>query len=259
MSARPKPAVSTAAEMPDPEAGPHTLAIDIGGSHLKAGVLDPGGNLVSGPERVVTPDPATPQAVIDLLVGLAAKLSPFARISIGFPGVVRDGTILTAPNLGTANWHEFPLARAMTNRLECPTRVLNDASIQGLGVIAGTGLECVITLGTGMGFALFCDGHLMPHMEMGQHNAHGDKTYDHYVGDAALKAAGRKRWNKRVRKTIAALDTLLNYDTLYIGGGNATRIEFELPENTHIVSNQAGVTGGVRLWAPVLDDAFPNG
>ena len=254
MSARPKPAPTQAA---DP--APHTLAIDIGGSHLKAGVLDPAGALVSGPERVVTPDPAAPQAVIDLLVGLAAKLSPFARISIGFPGVVKGGTVLTAPNLGTPNWHDFPLARAIASRLGCPTRVLNDASIQGLGVIAGTGLECVITLGTGMGFALFRDGRLAPHMEMGQHNAHGDKTYDHYVGDAALKAAGRKRWNKRVRKTITALDTLLNYNTLYIGGGNATRIEFDLPKNARIVSNQAGVTGGVRLWAPALDDAFPNG
>jgi polyphosphate glucokinase len=234
----------------------HTLAIDIGGSHLKAGVLDDSGTLVAGPARVVTPAPAAPDAVIGALVEMTSGLAPFARVSIGFPGVVRDGTVLTAPNLGTRQWQNFPFAATMAQHLGKPVRVLNDASIQGLGVITGQGLECVITLGTGMGFSLFQTGQLTPHMELGQHIAHGDKTYDQYVGEAGLRAAGRKRWNKRVRKVVGALDTLLNYETLYIGGGNATRIDFDLPRNVHIVSNEAGVTGGVRLWDPTLEANF---
>ena len=234
----------------------HTLAIDIGGSHLKAGVLDHHGAVVAGPARVVTPAPAAPDAVIGQLVEMTSGLTPFARVSIGFPGVVRDGTVLTAPNLGTKQWQNFPFAATMSQHLGKPVRVLNDASIQGLGVISGQGLECVITLGTGMGFSLFGSGQLTPHMEMGQHVAHGDKTYDQYVGEAGLRAAGRKRWNRRVRRVVTALNTLLNYDMLYIGGGNAMRIDFELPRNVHIVSNEAGVTGGVRLWDPTMEAAF---
>jgi polyphosphate glucokinase len=239
-----------------PSDAPHTLAIDIGGSHLKAGVLDPAGTIVSGPERVATPSPATPAAVIDLLVGLAGKLTPFARVSVGFPGVVRDGSIITAPNLGTPHWRNTPLAASLGERLQRPVRVLNDATVQGLGVITGIGVECIVTLGTGMGFAVFRRGQLTPQMEMGQHIAHGDDIYDAYVGDAALKNIGRKRWNKRVRKVVAALNTLLNFDTLYVGGGNSSKIDLDLPGNVHIVSNQAGVTGGIRLWDIVHDEAF---
>jgi polyphosphate glucokinase len=234
-----------------------TLSIDIGGSHLKAGVLDASGALVAGPDRVVTPVPATPRRVLDVLMAMIQPLGPFDRVSVGFPGVVRNGTVLTAPNLGTKSWRNFPLAPTLSEQLGKPVRLLNDASIQGLGVIGGKGLECVLTLGTGMGFALFRGGHLMPHMEMGQHIARGDATYDHYVGDATLRSIGRKSWNKRVSKVIVAMETLLNYDTLYIGGGNARRINFDAPPNVQIVSNQAGVTGGARLWDPIMDELFP--
>jgi polyphosphate glucokinase len=213
------------------------LAIDIGGSHLKAGVLDDTGRVQGTPGRVPTPSPAAPDAVIASLKG-------------------RAGVILTAPNLGTELWEGIPLATMLQSTFSVPVRVLNDGTVQGLGVIAGDGLECVITLGTGLGFALFRDGDIMPHMEMGQHNAHGKHSYDHYLGQAAMEAAGRKRWNRRVRKTIDTLHTLLNYDTLYIGGGNATRIDFELPPNVHVVSNEAGITGGAKLWDPRLDTVF---
>jgi polyphosphate glucokinase len=234
-----------------------TLAIDIGGSHLKAGVLDANGTLVAGPVRVATPTPATPRQVLDALMAMIRPLGSFHRVSVGFPGVVRNGMVLTAPNLGTKQWRNFPLGPTLSEQLGKPVRLLNDASMQGLGVIVGKGLECVLTLGTGMGFALFRQGHLMPHMEMGQHIARGDATYDQYVGDAALRDIGRKPWNKRMRKVVDAMQTLLNYDTLYIGGGNARHIDFDLPANVHIVSNQAGVTGGARLWDPIMDELFP--
>ena len=187
---------------------PLTLAIDIGGSHLKAGVLTVGGDMTTGPVHVVTPKPARPAAVIEALAELVKPLGPYDRVSIGFPGVVRAGAVLTAPNLGTKAWRRFPLAAAMEQRLGHPVRMLNDASVQGLGVISGRGLECVLTMGTGMGFALFNSGRIAPHLELSQHPAHKDKTYDQYVGHAALADIGPRRWNKRMRKVIDLLATL---------------------------------------------------
>jgi polyphosphate glucokinase len=237
-------------------AGPLTLAIDIGGSHLKAAVLTTAGEMATDRARVETPKPAKPEAVVEALVGLAAPLGKFDRISIGFPGVVRGDRVLTAPNLGTKDWADFPLASALAKKLGKPARMLNDATIQGLGVISGRGLECVLTMGTGMGFALFQDGRLAPHLEMSQHPIKTDKTYDEYLGEKAVESVGHKHWNKRVSKVIGILDTVINYDQLYIGGGNARLIETPLPPKVKIVSNEAGVTGGVRLWDKRLDHTF---
>lgn len=233
-----------------------TLAIDVGGSGLKAAVLDPGGDIITGAERVHTPNPSNPLAVVTELVGLAAKLGDFDRISVGFPGVVRHGHVLTAPNLGTDVWHRFPLADELSRLLGRPTRILNDATVQGLGVINEVGIECVITLGTGFGFALFEEGLLGAHLELGQHPITKGKTYDLYLGNAALRKVGRAKWNKRLKKALGYIDTLVTFDTLLIGGGNARLIDFTLPANARIVPNAAGITGGVKLWAPKLAIAF---
>jgi polyphosphate glucokinase len=239
-----------------PRPAPRTLAIDIGGTRLKAGILDEAGTMVSGPERVDTPHPSGPADIVAALTELVRPLGSYDRISVGFPGVVRAGRVLTAPNLGTAAWHAYPLANDLAERLGKPTRILNDASVQGLGVIEGVGVECVITLGTGFGFALFKDGLLAPHLEMSQHPCAKDKTYDQYVGNAAFRKVGREKWNRRLQKVLGFLDTLIMYDTLLIGGGNAQVIDFDLPANVRIVPNAAGITGGVRLWAPRMEEAF---
>ena len=169
---------------------------------------------------------------------------------------MRRDSVLTAHNLGTKLWHGFRLASVVSERLGKPVRMLNDASVQGLGVIDGRGTECVITLGTGMGFALFLDGRLGPHLEFSQQPFKNGKTYDEYVGEKALDKVGRKRWNKRVRKIIDVLETVVMYDTLYFGGGNSRLIEPPLPPNVKIVSNEAGITGGVRAWNRRMDHLF---
>ena len=233
-----------------------TLAIDIGGSKLKAGLLDQAGKLVAGPNRVETPPNPLPQLVVDMLVKLATPLGRFDRISVGFPGVVRRGLVLTAPNLGTPEWRHFPLAASLTEKLGKPTRMLNDAEVQGLGVITGNGLECVITLGTGMGFALFLDGRPAPHLELSQHPAHKGKTYDQFIGAVALREVGRPRWNRRLRRVLANITTLVGFDTLHIGGGNAKQVDVQLAPNMRLVGNEAGITGGVRLWDRTLDQVF---
>ncbi len=225
-----------------------TLALDIGGSGLKAGLLDASGALIGKNLRIATPHPSPPMVVVPALTGMANSLGRFDRVSVGFPGVVRSGRVLTAPNLGTADWAGYNLAGTLADLLGVPVRVENDATVQGLGVITGSGLECVITLGTGFGFALYQDGRLAPHLEMSQHLAHGKKTYDEYLGVAALEKVGPKHWNKRLRRMLKQLRTVINFDVLYIGGGDAKQIDFDLPADIHVVSNQAGLTGGVQLW-----------
>jgi polyphosphate glucokinase len=235
--------------------GPFTLAVDIGGTFIKASVLDGTGGLIVDPVRDVTPSPAPPAAVIDLLHGLTAHVPPFDRISVGFPGVVKGGTVLTAPNLGTPDWSGFHLIEALANRFGVPARILNDAEVHGLGVVDDDGLACIITLGTGIGCALFRNRRLLLHLEFGQ-QARGEGTYDQFIGQAALQAIGAVAWNERVRACIATVTSLTNCDVLYIGGGNAQRITFALPPHVRIVSNTAGVRGGVRLWEPELDELF---
>jgi polyphosphate glucokinase len=104
-------------------------------------------------------------------------------------------------------------------------------------------------LGTGVGTAIFRDGAVMPHLELAHHPIHGKKTYDEYLGNDARREHRRKVWNKRVGRMIRILDTLINYDTLYLGGGNAEHVTLDLPANVHLASNDAGLTGGFKLWA----------
>ena len=234
--------------MSDTGTGPYTLGIDIGGTGLKAAVLDAAGEMVGKRVRTPTPSPSTPSAVLDALATLIRPLPPFDRISIGFPGVVRHGVIITAPHLGTKIWRGFALQDEIARLFGKPARLENDAEVAGLGEIDGKGLEVVITLGTGFGSAIFSDGRMTPHLELAHHPVHKSETYDEYVGDAALKAVGRKKWNRRVLKVIAVLRTLLNYDKLHIGGGNAANITFKPPKNVVLTSNDKGITGGVRLW-----------
>jgi polyphosphate glucokinase len=237
-------------------AAPFTLGVDIGGTNMKASVLDAAGVLAAEQIRSPTPKPATPQAVLDMIAKLAAQLPPFHRVSVGFPGVVQGGRVLTAPNLGTNYWAGFQLIEALAERFGTPVRLLNDAAVQGLGVVQGHGLECVLTLGTGVGCALFRNRRLLLHLEIGQHRARRGKTYDQYIGQAALAKRGPVRWNRRVRKVIDTVTELTCCDVLYIGGGNARKLAIEVPSHVRIVSNTAGITGGIRLWEPELDELF---
>jgi polyphosphate glucokinase len=228
-------------------AGPRTLCIDIGGTGIKTLVLDPAGKPVTERLRVDTPRPATPRAVIKAILGLAGQQGAFDRASVGFPGVVRRGVTRTAPNLHPA-WIGVDLDRLLTRELGKPVRAANDADVQGLGAVKGEGVELVITLGTGFGSSLFVDGRLVPNMQLAHHAGWREKTYEEELGKAALKKAGKKKWNKRVEKAIASLSELFNYDRLYIGGGNAGKIAIDLPAGVKIVSNLEGLLGGIALW-----------
>lgn len=224
-----------------------TLAVDIGGSGIKVIVLDEAGEPQTERSRVETPSPAKPEPVIDAIATLATGQGAFDRVSVGFPGVVRDGVTKTAVNL-TPEWIGFDLATVLSDRLGKPVRVANDADIQGMGAISGKGVELVITLGTGFGSALFVDGTLVPNLELGHHPFRKGETYEEQMGRAALDKVGKEKWNNRLEKALASLQHLFNYDSLYIGGGEAKKITFELPSNTRIVPNVTGLLGGIALW-----------
>jgi polyphosphate glucokinase len=224
------------------------LAIDVGGTGLKAAIIDPRGKFLTDHLRIMTPKHCTPKKMVPLLAKLARNFHDYDRVSIGFPGYVRGGKVFTAPHLGTKAWAGFALAAAMERKLKKPTRLNNDADVQGLAVIRGKGLELVCTLGTGLGTAWFRDGELMPHMDLAHMAIHKHDDFDKYIGDRTLKKIGRKDWNKRIKKLIAMLGKVFFHDHLYLGGGNSRHVKFKLPRNVSIVSNDAGMEGGAFVW-----------
>ena len=224
-----------------------TLAVDIGGSGIKAIVLDTTGNPQTERSRVETPQPPLTQPVISAISSLAAAQGEFDRVSVGFPGVVRRGVTETAANLDP-EWIGFDLGSALVQSLAKPVRVANDADMQGLGATSGQGVELVITLGTGFGSALFLEGKLVPNLELGHHLFRKGETYEEQLGRRALDEVGSKKWNLRLEKAIASIQHLFNCDRLYIGGGEAKKITLDLPSNVKIIPNLSGLLGGIALW-----------
>jgi polyphosphate glucokinase len=224
-----------------------TLSIDVGGSGLKAMLLDPAGKPVSERMRVATPEVPTPQSVLEGLDQLHAQLPDFDRVSVGFPGVIKHGVTMGAVNLHPS-WAGFPLQDELEKRWKKPVRVGNDADIAGYGAIQGQGLELVLTLGTGMGAALFINGHLCPGLELGHHPFRKGKTYEDCLGRRGLDKYGKERWNELLQEAIALTAKIFNWDQLYLGGGNTKKINFELGPNMKIVPNETGLLGGVVLW-----------
>ena len=240
---------------------PRTLAIDIGGTAIKASVLDASGSMLADRVATPTPYPCPPEALVGAIAVLVKQLPPFERVSVGFPGVVRGGRVLSAPEfvsvggLGTAIdtdllhvWADYDLAGAVRRALGRPARVANDADVQGFAVIAGTGLELVITLGTSVGTGLFENGRLAPHMEFAHHPFHDNETYFQQLGEAARKRLSPEDWNLRVKRAVETLDALFFFDHVYIGGGNSSRVTIDLGPKASIVDNAAGILGGIRLW-----------
>jgi polyphosphate glucokinase len=247
---------------------PFTLSIDVGGTGLKASVLSKSGTMMADRVRVETKYPLAPDGGEGLVAALTALVKPLPeadRVSCGFPGMVRNGVVLSAPHFvckkGPGSpvdkklvdaWARFDLASALSKAFGKPTKVANDADVQGAAVVEGKGLEVVITLGTGMGSAFFNDGILMPHLELGHHPFRKDETYDENLGELARKNKGDESWNHRVREAIARIDALFFFDHLYIGGGNARRVNRdelgEALERITVVDNSAGILGGIKLW-----------
>lgn len=224
------------------------LSIDVGGSHIKATILNSKGELQQEYKKVPTPAPANPENVVNTIKDLIKDFPAYDKVSVGFPGYIKDGAVITAPNLGTETWTNVNLKERLQSELGKPVQVVNDADMQGLGVVSGKGFEIVVTLGTGFGTALLQDGYLLPHLELAHHPVTKRNTYDQYIGEKAFIKKGKERWNRRMKKVLKVLKTVFNYDYLYIGGGNAKNLNFPLDSNIKLISNKEGIKGGARLW-----------
>jgi len=227
----------------------NVLSIDIGGTSVKGCILSQDGELLTEFIKIPTPKKSTPEAIIDCIKELLLSLKDdFAKVSIGFPGYVKKGIVETAPNLAKNKWANIDLAQQVSNLLNLPVRLINDADQQALGIVSGEGFEIVVTVGTGFGTALVYDGELLPHLELAHLPITKTKDYDTYIGTEALEEIGDKKWNERLQRIIEIYKTVFNYDTLYIGGGNSKHIDFELDHNIKLVTNKDGIKGGAKLW-----------
>jgi polyphosphate glucokinase len=236
-----------AAKPKKPEAQ-RILCFDVGGTGLKAAIIAPTGKFIVPRLRVKTPGHRTPKKIVPLLVDMAKTLGKFDAVTIGFPGMIKNGRVISAPSFGS-DWHGFNLAGEMRKRLKKPVKLLNDADVQGLAVIKGKGLELVCTLGTGLGTAWFRDGELLPHMDLAHLVTHKKDDFDRVIGDRTRRRIGNHHWNKRIEKLIGVLETVFAYDHLYLGGGNSRCVKFKLPKNVTTVSNDAGMEGGAFAWS----------
>jgi polyphosphate glucokinase len=238
-----------------------TLAIDIGGSGFKAAVLDRDGTMLTERVRIDTPYPVDPEKFVRTVLELTHGLGERHRVTVGFPGLVRNGRVRNIPSLTRSSydgdtdpelelaWMGYDLAAALADAFGVPTKVANDADVQGCAVVSGEGFEFVMTLGTGVGTAMFLDGRLLPHMDAGHAPFRKGETFEEQLGNVARKEIGKERWRQRVAEAIVAYDRFLFYDTIHIGGGNAKHLDpADLPHKARIVSNTAGIIGGVRLW-----------
>jgi polyphosphate glucokinase len=238
-----------------------TLAVDVGGSGIKASVLDAAGELLVDRVRIDTPYPCPPELLVASIVELVADLPSAHRASVGFPGLVREGRVIEVPSLSrltyegepdpamAGRWHGFDLGHEVAHVLGIPTLVVNDADMQACAVVEGAGMEFVLTLGTGVGTALFYDGHLVPHLELSHGPFRDGQTFDIALGNVERKRIGKKRWQARVREAISDFDEMIVFDRIYVGGGNAKHLDpGDAGPKGRLVSNTAGVIGGVRLW-----------
>ena len=210
-----------------------TLAIDCGGGGIKGSVVDEKGTMVAPARRVPTPYPLPPGLLVRTVCDLAAGLPRATRVTMGMPGMIDMG-------------------RAIAAALSLPTKVLNDAEVAGAGAVTGRGLEMIITLGTGLGNAVFDGGVLAPHVEVSQGFVRWGLTYDDYIGEHERLRLGDTHWSRRVRRVVDGLRAMYMWDRLYMGGGNSKRItaanRAKMGDDIIIVPNDAGIIGGVRAW-----------
>ena len=225
-----------------------TLCIDIGGTGIKMMVLDNNGNSETDYSRELTPHPATYEKLNLLMKKMIGRQAvTFDRVSAGFPGVIVNGIVKTAHNLDPS-WVGKNLQKDLEHMTGKPTRVANDADVQGKGDICGKGVELVITLGTGVGSALFINGALVPNLQLAHHPFMDNKTYEEILGKAAFEVNGEVVWNNHLQQAIRLWEQTFNYQCLYLGGGYAAKISFSLPKDVKISSNIEGVLGGIKLW-----------
>ncbi len=210
----------------------HILGIDVGGTGIKGAPVDiETGTLVAERYRLPTPEPSKPGAVAGVVAEIARHFDWQGPIGVGFPSVVLHGVTLSAANIHK-KWIGTDAAALFTEATGCPVTVINDADAAGVAEMAfGAGRErkgvvMMITIGTGLGSALFIDGHLVPNTEMGHLEIRG-KDAEARASDAARKARGFswKRWAGFFDEYLNRLELLFSPDLFILGGGASKRFD----------------------------------
>ena len=210
------------------------LAIDIGGTHIK--ILATG---QTESRKFPSGTTMTPQNMVEGVLELAQGWT-YEAISMGYPGVIKKGKIVTEPhNLGKG-WVGFDFEAAF----KLPVKIMNDAAMQALGSYRD-GILLFLGLGTGLGSAIIDDGAVLP-MEVG-HLSYKKGTYEDYIGLRGLKRLGKKKWQKHVAYSLERLRAAVNPDDVVLGGGNSKKLK-KLPEGCRLGSNDFAFTGGFRMW-----------
>src|ERR1044072_3753925 len=209
-----------------------TLTIDCGGGGIKGSVLDEAGTMRAQPLRVPPPYPLPPDLFVKTLVQLGERLPTADRVTVGMPGMLRHGVVVATPHYVTRSgprtridpelidaWHGFDARTALAEAFGLPTLVLNDAEVHGAGVVAGTGFELILTLGTGLGCALFDGGTLAPHLEMSQAPVRWGMSYDTYIGEHERRRLGDALWSRRGRNALEGVRAVVLRGGGCAGGG----------------------------------------
>jgi polyphosphate glucokinase len=213
------------------------LVIDVGGSHVKTRIS--GRRETNAFESGPTLTPGRMVTRVRRLIGDVK----YDAVSIGYPGVVVHGKIVTEPhNLGRG-WVGFDFRRAFGR----PTLLMNDAAMQAIGSYEG-GRMLYLGLGTGLGSALIVDGTVAP-MELAHLPYKRGRSYEDYVGDRGRRRLGPKKWRRAVANVVEQLSQALETDYVVIGGGNARKLK-KMPKNARLGNNDFAFLGGFRMWRP---------
>jgi polyphosphate glucokinase len=236
------------------------LGIDIGGSGIKAAIVDVAtGQLLSDFLQIKTPHPATPQAVAAAVDSLIASLKWRGMIGCGFPGVVRRGVAMTAANIDPS-WLGCDIPSLLHEATSCRCAALNDADAAGLaemqfGVGRGwNGSVLMLTLGTGIGSALFHRGELFPNLELGHILINGMVAETYASALVRTKEAlSWQEWSERLNLVFSAIESLLSPDLIIVGGGVSDKAQQFLPRLT---TNAELAVASMRNHAGVIGSAF---
>lgn len=242
------------------------LGIDIGGSGIKGAPVDiDKGDLIEKRQRIPTPDPSTPQNVADVIRRLARHFKWDGPIGVAFPAIVRHGVAYSAANIDKS-WIGTDARTLFERATRCPVELINDADAAGaaeMALGAGQGRDgtvLILTLGTGIGSALYRDGVLVPNTEFG-HLKFKRKEAEQYAADSVReeKDLSWKKWGKRVSEVLDHMEFLLSPDLIIIGGGVSKKHEHffrYLDTNAEIVPaemrNEAGIIGAALAAKDLL-------
>jgi polyphosphate glucokinase len=186
-----------------------SLFIDIGASSIKIKQLG---------LNITTPSQATPSKLLAVLKELSIPAN-YNIILVGFPGIVTNGITVNAPNMNTKSWKRFPLEKKLNKIFSRPCFVMNDADLHGFKVISGKGTELVISLGTGVGSALFINNKLVPNLEMGHAPFKNNKSFEDILGLASFKKSNLKHWEKYLLEALVIWENLFSPTKIYLTGG----------------------------------------